>query len=117
MKAPPTGDLSDDQISRIKAYKEILKETEPTSLEKTIEDFRRDGDPESEILVWEKIARIFDAEVKLRENASPQELELLLSVLLQCSMAGTLQIVSVFPPAKTLPRVRRVLKKWDEDPV
>jgi len=116
MMAPPTGNLTEDQISRIKAYKNILKEAEPTPLEKTIEDFRRDGDPENEIRVWEKIARIFAIEEKRRKNASPGELKLLYSVLLQCSMAGTVQVLSVFPPAKTLPQVRRVLKRWNEEP-
>jgi hypothetical protein len=84
-------------------------------LKKTIEDFRRDGDPESEIRVWEKIARIFKAEAKRRKNASPGELKLLYSVLLQCSMAGTVQVLSVFPATKTLPQVRRVLKRWNEE--
>jgi len=37
-------------------------------------------------------------------------------VLLQCSMAGTGQVLAVFPPAKTLPQVRRVLNQWNEEP-
>jgi len=56
------------------------------------------------------------AEEKRRKNASPGELKLLFSVLLQCSMAGTVQVLSVFPPAKTLPQVKRVLKRWNEEP-
>jgi hypothetical protein len=56
------------------------------------------------------------AEEKRRKNASPWELKLLFSVLLQCSMAGTVQILFAFPAAKTLPQVRRVLKRWNEEP-
>jgi hypothetical protein len=116
IRSPPAGNLTEDQIGRIKAYKKILKEVETAPLEKSIEDFRRDGDPESEIRVWEKIARNFKAEEKYRKNASPGELRLLLSVLLQCSIAGTAQVLSVFPAAKTLPQVKRVLKRWNEEP-
>ena len=31
-------------------------------------------------------------------------------------MAGTVQVLPVFPPTKTLPQVRRVLKRWNEEP-
>ena len=113
-KAEPSGRLSDDQIRRIKAYKKILGDIDPASLEKTIEDFRRDGDPESEIRVWEKIARLFDEEVKSRKSPSRRERKLLLEVLLHCSMAGTDQVLTVLPRAKTLPQVKRVLQSWNE---
>ncbi|MCK5767088.1 MAG: hypothetical protein KAH35_01765 [Candidatus Atribacteria bacterium] len=70
----------------------------------------------NEIRVWEKIARIFKVEEKRRKAASFGELKLLYSVLLQSSMAGTVQVLSVFPAAKTLPQVRRVLNRWNEEP-
>jgi len=55
-------------------------------------------------------------EARRRKNASPGELKLLFSVLLQCSMAGTVQVLLVFPPAKTLPQVNIVLNQWNEEP-
>lgn len=49
-------ELSQELIERIKAYKEILAEVEPSSLEKALDDFKRDRNPENEVRVWEKIA-------------------------------------------------------------
>ena len=48
--------LPDDLLKRIKGYKAILSEVELTTLDETIDDFRRDAHPEREIAVWEHIA-------------------------------------------------------------
>ncbi len=52
--------LPDGFIIRMQKYKKILEEVETTSLEKTINTFQRDWDPESELVVWEKIAKVYD---------------------------------------------------------
>lgn len=49
-------ELSEELIERIKAYKEILADVEPSSLEQALDDFKRDRNPENEVRVWEKIA-------------------------------------------------------------
>ena len=49
-------ELSNTQIQRIKVIQETLKEVNPTSLDKTIDNFKRDLNPNSEIDVWEVIA-------------------------------------------------------------
>ena len=105
----PTGTISEDQIERIKAYKDILEDA--------LEDFRRDGDVETEIRIWEAISRVFGKKIILRSDPGLSERKLLLSVLLHCSMFGTTNLHSIFPPAKTLPDVERVLKAWDRETV
>lgn len=51
--------LPDSVIERIKAFKEILGDVDETSLEKTIDNFKRDTHPENEVVIWERIASTF----------------------------------------------------------
>ena len=55
--------LTEDQIARIKAFKEILGDVNPLSLDRTIEDFELDVDPNKEIKIWEHIAAQFKEQV------------------------------------------------------
>jgi len=48
--------LSDDLIERIKVLKSKLSEVERSPLEKTIDNFRYDRNPENEVRTWEEIA-------------------------------------------------------------
>ncbi len=51
--------LTYDLIKRIRAYKEILGDSEPGSIDDAINDFCRDRHPEKEVEVWERIAHVF----------------------------------------------------------
>jgi hypothetical protein len=51
--------LSYDLIKRIRAYKEILGDADPASIDETIDDFCRDRNPEKEIEIWDRIAHVF----------------------------------------------------------
>jgi len=51
--------LPRDFIKRIKAFKKILSDIDSVSIEQTIDDFKRDADPESELVIWERIASTF----------------------------------------------------------
>ncbi len=52
-------DLPESLLARIKKCHTTFAEVDPTPLDKAIEDFRRDGHPEKEIAVWEKIAAAY----------------------------------------------------------
>jgi hypothetical protein len=51
--------LTDDQLSRIKRLRITFSEADPSPLEKWIEDFKRDANPESEIRHWEGMAAVY----------------------------------------------------------
>lgn len=50
-------------ITRVQKYKEILKEVETISLEETVANFQRDINPESELIIWENIAKQYKLNV------------------------------------------------------
>jgi hypothetical protein len=51
--------LPGDFIERIKAFKKILGDIDSVSIEQTIDNFKRDADPQSELIIWERIAAPF----------------------------------------------------------
>ena len=77
--------LPNEMIERIKAFKGILAEVEPSSLEETIDGFQRDLTPEKEVKIWELIAGVYRGyitEKSLTDLAVKKEV---FSVILQVS--------------------------------
>ena len=63
--------LNHDQLERVKKLKGELDEVVPWSLEKWVDGFERDRNPEQEILVWESIATAYRKYVSTH-TLSPQ---------------------------------------------
>ena len=52
--------LSKDQINNIKKIQSTFSEVCPVSLEETITNFKRDQNPDSEILIWLEMAKTYE---------------------------------------------------------
>ena len=48
-------------VDRIRAYKQILGDADLTSLDRAIDNFKHDANPERELEIWERIASIYQA--------------------------------------------------------
>lgn len=53
------GSLSDSLTNRIRLMREVLLEVNPCSWRETVDNFRRDMNPEQELVLWEYIASIY----------------------------------------------------------
>ena len=51
--------LSEEQLRRIKKLHETFAEVDRSSLEKWIDNFKRDANPDSEIAIWERVANAY----------------------------------------------------------
>jgi hypothetical protein len=51
--------LPDEFIERIRAFKEILGDVDPIPLQRTVDSFKRDTNPDTELVIWERIASTF----------------------------------------------------------
>lgn len=52
--------LPPDFIARVKAFKTKLGDVDKFSLEQSIDNFKRDADPEGELAIWERLAGTFE---------------------------------------------------------
>ena len=59
--------LPEGFIVRVQKFKDILKEVEKSSLEEAVSNFQRDMLPESELEIWEDMARRY--EITLKHNS------------------------------------------------
>jgi hypothetical protein len=48
-------------MNRARRLQKIFSEIDPSSVEKWVDDFKRDTDPERELKVWEQIAAAYEA--------------------------------------------------------
>jgi len=51
--------LSEGQLRRIKKLHETFAEVDSSSLEKWVDNFKRDANPDSEIAIWERVANAY----------------------------------------------------------
>jgi len=73
-------------IERVRKYKAILGEVEPMTLEETVANFQRDKTPETELMLWEHIASIYQWSIVANSGLSFEQKKEVLSLLLALSM-------------------------------
>lgn len=78
--------LPDAIIERIKAYKAILGDVEPSSLEQTVDSFKRDTTPESELVLWERMANTYATYLAHNPTDNPEIKREIFSAILGVSM-------------------------------
>ena len=78
--------LPDGMIERIVAFKDALGDVDTVSVEKTIENFQRDLNPEKELVIWERIASTFQTYLAHNPTNDPVIRKEVFSVLVGASM-------------------------------
>lgn len=51
--------LPDEMMVRLRKLHEVFSEVDGTSFEQWVDDFKRDADPVSNIVIWEHMARAY----------------------------------------------------------
>lgn len=78
--------LPEDFVRRVKAMKAILSEVDPSPLAETLDEFKRDANPERELVIWERIASTYALFVSYEDIEDLPTKKEILSVLLGVSM-------------------------------
>src|SRR5437660_1239403 len=73
-------------INRVKAFKAILGDVDTAPLEQTLDAFSRDANPTNELVIWERIANIFQQFISHNAVSDPAVKKEVLAVLLGASM-------------------------------
>lgn len=78
--------LSDEQMARIRSLQATFAEVDGQTVEKWVDDFKRDADPDQELEVWERMAKAYRAYCDGRK-LSPEAKKDVYRVVLLRSMA------------------------------
>jgi hypothetical protein len=80
--------LPDSFVDRIKAFKAILSDVDPTPIETAIDNFKRDTHPEEEIAIWERIANTYQLFLSHNAIGDPAIRKEVFAVLIGASMGS-----------------------------
>ena len=53
--------LTEEQMSRVRRLQRTFSEADPSPLEKWVDDFKRDANPENELTIWEAMAKAYES--------------------------------------------------------
>jgi hypothetical protein len=104
--------LSPGLVQRIKRLRSVFKEVSPDSLEKWLEDFRRDLHPDREVWVWERMAKLFVRHTTPTDTLGRKKE--VFSLVLCCSASASPKWVRSTIANKWLTKgeVAKVCKEW-----
>jgi hypothetical protein len=80
--------LPESYVDRIKTFKAILSDVDPTSIETAIDNFKRDTHPEEEIAIWERIANTYQLFLSHNAVSDPAIRKEVFAVLIGASMGS-----------------------------
>lgn len=81
-------ETKDNFTNRVRAFKAILADVEPSSVEETLENFQRDANPEIELGVWEQIVLRYQWYLNANPGLTQLEKKDVFAVLLGLSMGA-----------------------------
>lgn len=77
--------LPDSFIERVKKFKAIITEVEPSTIDETLKNFQRDATPEIELKLWEHIASIYQWAIVANSGLSLGQKEDVFRIILSLS--------------------------------
>ncbi|MDC3960305.1 hypothetical protein [Polyangium jinanense] len=104
--------LSDDQMERIKKLQETFREVDPMPLEKWIDDFKRDADPDREIRVYEGMAEAYTAYCSNRNLTPEAKKDAFCVVLMRSGVPDDEVLSQVKLQVLSLEDVKEILKLY-----
>jgi len=93
------GPIRHEQLSlsltaRINYLRQVLDEVYPQSIEKWLDEFQRDANPESEVVWWERLTRCYLAYTEPKDLSFKQK-QAAFKILFTLGMGNDLQDVSI----------------------
>ena len=113
---PGTSSLNNEQKIRVEIISEILKDAWTCNYENWAEDFSRNTDPETEIKVWENIAKAF-LRIDRIELLSEDQIQEVLLILIWRSMESPSKVLKKINLNFLSKRVaKEILNEYEEPP-
>jgi hypothetical protein len=105
-------ELSPNQMERIRKLRNTLAEVERSPIEKWVDNFKRDADPDKELTVWERIADGYTRHCSKRQ-LSIEAKEDVFRLLLLRSMASEQEVLNrVKLKTLTIDEAKETLKEF-----
>lgn len=107
--------LPESMIQRVKIVHHDLAEVDASSLEEWIGDFKRDAHPEKELLIWEKIRRIYVSYTATRKFSLEEKKEIFRVIVTGTGAPLEEAVRQVHCVCLTETEIRDILRKMSEE--
>lgn len=104
--------LSEEQLSRIKKLHKTLAEVDKSSLETWIDNFKRDANPDSEIAIWERIAKSYTNYCLQRELTAEAKDDVFQVLLLRSMSSDEEAIKTLKLKVLSTDEARKILREY-----
>jgi hypothetical protein len=108
--------LTEEQMSRIKRLQNTFSEADPSPLEKWVEDFKRDTNPENELKIWEAMAKAYEGFTTNRNLTLDAKKEVFQVILLRSGAPEEQVLQRVKLKALTEKDAKEILALFVEEP-
>ena len=104
--------LSEEQVRRIARLHEIFAEVDSSSLEKWIDNFKRDQDPDLEIAIWERIAKRYTDYCSQRNLSLDAKDDVFQTLVLRSMTSDEEQVKKLKLKALSLEEARKIMREY-----
>jgi hypothetical protein len=104
--------LSQEQLKRIKKLHEIFAEVDRSSLEKWIDNFKRDINPDAEIAIWERVAKAYTSYCSRRELTLEAKDDVFQALLLRSIPSDEESVKTLKLKALSTDEARTVMREY-----
>ncbi|UMQ42795.1 hypothetical protein MKS83_03665 [Chryseobacterium sp. Y16C] len=110
--------LTSNQLDKIKIIQTTFQEVYPATLEETIDDFKRDQNPDNEIAIWLTMANAYEGFLKIKKEKVdlPRKKEAFKLILSRSMMPSDQAIENSELKILTQEEAKEILSLYKEDP-
>ena len=104
--------LTQDMLRRIKVTTDTFEVVDGVSYEKAVDLYKRDLDPESNLVIWEEMARVYNIFCKTRCNTAAKRKEVYLALLLRSMFTSEESIARLQPNVLSLTEAKSIVSQY-----
>ena len=110
--------LTENQIKRLRKMSEGFSEVDDSPLSNWMSSFERDFDPEKELQTWEHLLDVYESEKTERPSLNLLTKKLIFNAIIHAinGMSAS-QIFSLSPVYKSVPDLKRIIRKVKKNPL
>jgi hypothetical protein len=104
--------LPDEMLKRIKVTTNTFEVVDGISFEKAVDLYKRDLDPESNLVIWEEMARVYKVFCKARCNTAAERKEVYRALLLRSMFSNQEALARLQPKILSVSEAQSVITQY-----
>ena len=104
--------LPDEMLKRIKITTDTFEIVDGISFKKAVDLYKRDLDPEANLVIWEEMARVYNLFCKARCQTSAERKEVYRALLLRSMFSSQEALARLQPKALSVTEAKSVIRQY-----